>query len=206
MTTDLVSYDPYDRAIDADQYPVYRRLRAEAPLYYNEQYDFFAVSRFDDVQRALVDSAVFSSARGSVLEFIKANIEMPSGVVIFEDPPLHDVHRRLLSRVFTPRRMEALESKVREFCRRALDPLVGAERFDFVADLGAVAVPRWRGSRAASGSTKCWRGFRSGRSIRGTRVARRPQLCAVGMRCRLCSGRYARRDPTRGMNAGTRRA
>jgi cytochrome P450 len=135
-TTDL-SYDPYDRDIDADPYPVYRRLREESPLYYNGQYDFFAVSRFDDVQQALVDTRNYSSARGSVLEFIKANIEMPSGVVIFEDPPVHDVHRRLLSRVFTPRRMEELEPKVREFCSRALDPLVGAAGFDFVADLGA---------------------------------------------------------------------
>jgi cytochrome P450 len=136
-TTTDISYDPYDRDIDADPYPVYRRLREESPLYYNGQYDFFAVSRFDDVQQALVDTRNYSSARGSVLEFIKANIEMPSGVVIFEDPPVHDVHRRLLSRVFTPRRMEELEPKVREFCSRALDPLVGAAGFDFVADLGA---------------------------------------------------------------------
>jgi cytochrome P450 len=132
-----LSYDPYDRGIDADPYPVYRRLREEAPLYYNEEYDFFAVSRFDDVQQTLVDANTYSSARGSVLEFIKANIEMPSGVVIFEDPPIHDAHRRLLSRVFTPKRMEALEPRVREFCSRALDPLLGAGRFDFVADLGA---------------------------------------------------------------------
>jgi cytochrome P450 len=134
-TTDL-RYDPYDRDIDADPYPVYARLRAEAPLYYNEEHDFYAVSRFDDVQRGLVDRETFSSARGSVLEFIKANIEMPSGVVIFEDPPLHTVHRALLSRVFTPKKMQALEPKVREFCARALDPLVGTGRFDFVADLG----------------------------------------------------------------------
>jgi cytochrome P450 len=135
-TTDLY-YDPYDRDIDADPYPVYRRLRDEAPLYYNEHHDFYAVSRFDDVQRGLVDKETFSSARGSVLEFIKADIEMPPGVVIFEDPPAHDIHRGLLSRVFTPRKMNALEPKVREFCARALDPLVGAGRFDFVADLGA---------------------------------------------------------------------
>jgi cytochrome P450 len=135
-TTDL-SYDPYDREIDADPYPVFRRLREEAPLYFNEPYDFYAVSRFDDVQRGLVDRETFSSARGSVLEFIKADIEMPPGIVIFEDPPQHTVHRGLLSRVFTPKKMEALEPKVREFCARALDPLVGAGRFDFVADLGA---------------------------------------------------------------------
>ncbi len=135
-TTDLC-YDPYDRDIDADPYPVYRRLREEAPLYYNEQHDFYAVSRFDDVQRGLLDRETYSSARGSVLEFIKANIEMPPGVVIFEDPPQHTVHRGLLSRVFTPKRMTALEPKVRELCARALDPLVGAGGFDFVADLGA---------------------------------------------------------------------
>jgi cytochrome P450 len=135
-TTDIY-YDPYDREIDADPYPIYGRLRGEAPLYYNEQYDFYAVSRFDDVQSVLVDREIYSSSRGSVLEFIKANIEIPSGVVIFEDPPTHTVHRRLLSRVFTPKKIEALEPKIREFCARALDPLVDAERFDFVADLGA---------------------------------------------------------------------
>jgi cytochrome P450 len=139
MTTTRTApyYDPYDRVIDADPYGVYRRLREEAPLYYNAQYEFYAVSRFDDVQRALVDRETYSSARGSVLEFIKANIEMPPGVVIFEDPPQHTVHRNLLSRVFTPKKVSALEPQVRDFCRRALDPLVGARRFDFVADLGA---------------------------------------------------------------------
>ncbi len=136
MTMTDVYYDPYDREIDADPYPVYARLRAEAPLYYNEEHDFYAVSRFEDVQRGLLDRRIFSSARGSVLEFIKANIEIPPGIVIFEDPPLHDVHRGLLSRVFTPKKMLALEEKVREFCGSVLDPLVGGGRLDFVADLG----------------------------------------------------------------------
>ncbi len=136
-TTTDIYYDPYDRSIDDDPYPVYRRLRDEAPLYYNEEHDFFAVSRFHDVQGAFLDRETYSSARGAVLEFIKADIKFPPGVVIFEDPPLHDVHRGLLSRVFTPKKVEELEPKVRAFCRRALDPLVGSERFDFVADLGA---------------------------------------------------------------------
>ena len=136
MTMTDIYYDPYDREIDADPYPVYARLRAEAPLYYNEEHDFYAVSRFEDVQRGLLDRQIFSSARGSVLEFIKANIEIPPGIVIFEDPPLHDVHRGLLSRVFTPKKMLALEEKVREFCGSVLDPLVGTGRLDFVADLG----------------------------------------------------------------------
>src|SRR6266568_6878356 len=132
-----VYYDPYDVDIDADPYPVFERLRDQAPLYYNEQYDFYAVSRFTDVESGLLDAKRFISGRGGILELIKANVEMPSGTLIFEDPPHHTIHRSLLSRVFTPRRVGALEPKIREFCARSLDPLVGSGGFDFIADLGA---------------------------------------------------------------------
>jgi cytochrome P450 len=136
--TSDVYFDPYDIGINADPYPTFRRLRDEAPLYYNAQHDFFALSRFADVNKALVDHETFSSARGAIVELIKANIEIPPGTVIFEDPPIHDIHRKLLARMFTPRKVNALEPKIREFCSQALDPLVGTGRFDFVADLGAV--------------------------------------------------------------------
>jgi cytochrome P450 len=132
-----VYYDPYDFEIDADPHPVWKRLRDEAPLYYNEKYDFFALSRWDDVEPALLDWETYRSGKGSVLELIKQNLELPPGIILFEDPPVHDVHRGLLSRVFTPKKMNAIEPKVREFCARSLDPLVGAGRFDFIADLGA---------------------------------------------------------------------
>jgi cytochrome P450 len=132
-----IYYDPYDVGIDTDPYPVWKRMRAEAPLYYNEKHDFYALSRFDDVERGLLDWETFSSARSDILELIKANIDLPPGLILFEDPPVHDIHRGLLSRVFTPKRMNELEPKVREFCARSLDPLVGAGGFDFVRDLGA---------------------------------------------------------------------
>ncbi|GAC1602842.1 MAG: cytochrome P450 [Acidimicrobiales bacterium] len=132
-----VSYDPYDVSINADPYPVFRSLREEVPLYYNDQHDFFALSRYADVERGLADRETFISGRGGILELIRSGIEMPPGVLIFEDPPIHTVHRSLLSRVFTPKKMNALEPKIREFCAASLDPLVGAGRFDFVADLGA---------------------------------------------------------------------
>jgi cytochrome P450 len=134
---DDVYYDPYDFEIDADPYPVFRRLREEAPLYRNDVHDFWALSRFDDVERGLVDWRTYSSAKGTLLELIKADIEMPPGSIIFEDPPAHDRHRSILSRVFTPKKMAAIEPKVREFCARSLDPLVGSGGFDFIADLGA---------------------------------------------------------------------
>ena len=130
-------YDPYDVEIDADPYPLYRRLREEAPLYYNERYDFFAVSRADDLERVLTDHETFISGRGAFLDFIRAGIPMPPGMFIFEDPPTHTRHRKLVSRVFTPRRVAELEPRIRDFCARSLDPLVGSGRLDFVADLGA---------------------------------------------------------------------
>jgi cytochrome P450 len=134
---DAVRYDPYDLEIDADPHPVWKRMRDEAPLYYNAEHDFFALSRFDDVEAASLDWPTYISGRGSVLEVIKSGTPMPSGLILFEDPPSHDLHRGLLSRVFTPRRMSAIEPQVRAFCADALDPLVGSGGFDFVADLGA---------------------------------------------------------------------
>jgi cytochrome P450 len=137
VTPSELYYDPYDWEIDTDPYPVWKRLRDESPLYYNEKYDFYALSRFDDVEKASVDWRTYVSGKGSVLEIIRSGMEIPPGNILFEDPPAHDRHRSLLSRVFTPKRMAAIEPKVRAFCARSLDPLVGSGEFDFVRDLGA---------------------------------------------------------------------
>jgi cytochrome P450 len=132
-----IYYDPYNFEIDADPYPVWRRMREEMPLYYNEKHDFYALSRYDDVADGLTNWETFLSGKGSVLEMIKAGVEIPSGAILFEDPPAHDLHRGLLSRVFTPRKMNAIEPKIREFTARCLDPLVDAGRMDLIADLGS---------------------------------------------------------------------
>ena len=129
-------YDPYNIDLNMNPFSVFARLREEAPLYYNEQHDFYAVSRYDDVQKAVIDHETFISGRGALLELIKAGIEIPPGTLIFEDPPIHNIHRNLLSRMFTPRKVLALEPQIREFTTRCLDPLVGSGRFDFVRDLG----------------------------------------------------------------------
>jgi len=129
-------YDPWDVEIDLDPYPVYRRLRDESPLYYNESHDFWGVSRYGDVEAALKDPSRFSSAKGDILEVVKTDPIMPPGVFINEDPPLHTIHRALVSRAFTPKKMRAVEDKIRAFCTACLDPLVGQGSFDFVLDLG----------------------------------------------------------------------
>jgi cytochrome P450 len=135
-------YDPFDIGIDDDPYPVWQRMRAEAPLYFNDKYRFYALSRYDDVAAALPDWRTYRSGRGTTADILFSGVEVPPGILLFEDPPLHDLHRRLLSRVFTPRRMLAVEALVRDFCCRALDPLRDSDRFDFVADLGAIMPMR----------------------------------------------------------------
>ncbi len=132
-----VHWDPYDQKYFANPYPAFARLREQAPLYYNEQYDFYAVSRYEDVERGLLDRDTFISGKGGILEMIKQNVPIPPGVFIFEDPPLHTMHRSLLTRVFTPKKMNALEPQIRAFCAKALDPLVAGGRFNFIDDLGA---------------------------------------------------------------------
>lgn len=130
-------YDPWNREIDADPYPIYKRLRNEAPLYYNERHDFWGLSRYDDVDAALRDPLRLSSAKGDILDVVKADPVMPPGVFINEDPPLHTIHRALVARAFTPKKMRTLEDKIRAFCVASLDMVADSDRFDFVEDLGA---------------------------------------------------------------------
>ena len=138
--TSAVQYDPYDADIDDDPYPTWTRLQDEAPLYRNDEHGFWAISRWDDVRPALLDWGTYRSGRGTVLEIVKAGVEIPPGILLFEDPPIHDAHRALLSRVFTPRRMVDLEPLVRSYVVEALDALVGRDEFDVIAEFG-VEIP-----------------------------------------------------------------
>lgn len=140
-TVDLY-YDPFDFDIDDDPYPIWKRMRDEAPLYYNEKYNFYALSRYDDVAQGLHDWDTYRSGKGTTMDVIMSGVDVPPGVILFEDPPLHDIHRRVLSKVFTPRRMESIEHLVRQFCVRALDSLDGATRFDVIGDFGALIPMR----------------------------------------------------------------
>jgi cytochrome P450 len=137
LTNAELYYDPFDFEIDDDPYPVWKRLRASAPLYHNEKHGFYALSRYSDVARELINWDGYRSGRGTIIEVLLSGLEVPPGIILFEDPPLHDLHRRLLSGVFTPRRMNAIEPLARDFCRKSLEPLADVETFDFIADLGA---------------------------------------------------------------------
>ena len=117
-------WDPFDTAIDADPYETWRRLRDEQPVYRNDRHDFYALSRYADVEAAHRDPATYSSAHGTVLE-IMTERPMPSAMMIFLDPPDHTRLRSLVNRAFTPRRVAHLEDRIRTLCADFLGGLAG---------------------------------------------------------------------------------
>lgn len=130
-------WDPYDTELDDDPYPVWTRLRDEAPVWRNERYGFYAVSRYADVEAAHRDPATFSSSHGTVLELMDNDMSR-AGMIIFMDPPEHTIHRALVSRAFTPRRMADLEDWVRGLCAELLDGLADRGEFDYIQDFAAL--------------------------------------------------------------------
>ncbi|HWF20740.1 MAG TPA: cytochrome P450 [Acidimicrobiales bacterium] len=129
-------WDPYDTEIDENPYPIWKQLRDVSPVYRNEEYDFWALSRFDDVEAAHKDPATFSSAYGTVLERMSGDVDA-TGMMIFMDPPEHSHLRALVSRAFTPRRVAALQDRVRALCAELLDRHRGSTGFDYVQDFAA---------------------------------------------------------------------
>jgi len=135
-TASELYWDPWDYDLHADPHPTWRRMREEAPLYRNEQHDFWALTRFQDVLDAFVDTPTYSSAQGDIIELIRGGIPESARSLISEDPPKHTVHRHMLSRAFTPKAIQQIEDRVRAFARATLDERLGTDRFDFVADFG----------------------------------------------------------------------
>jgi cytochrome P450 len=137
MHTGEVAYDPFRKDLDRDPYPVWRQLRDEAPVYRNDEHDFYALSRFGDVLQAMTAPDTFRSGYGNLLELMS---DEPLGLpyLVMLDDPGHRVHRALTSRAFTPRRVAALEEHVRLLCADLLDAQVGSGGFDFIQDFAAL--------------------------------------------------------------------
>lgn len=134
-----IEFDPFSTEFFNGAYDTYRRLRDEAPIYYNAKWDFWALTRYDDVAPATKDHETFSSAKGATLDMVKAHddaIPVPK-VIISMDPPEHQKMRRLVSNVFTPRSIAALEDMVRDKVYERIDALDLAS-FDVVADFSAL--------------------------------------------------------------------
>jgi cytochrome P450 len=136
---DPVEFDPFSDTYFDDPYEVYRRLREEAPVFHSERYGFWALSRYDDVAAAHKDWRTFSSTHGVDVHTLSRPPEEIASFrsIIMMDPPDHDRLRALVSRVFTPRAVQALEPMVREVIDGFADGIGDATSFDGVADLSA---------------------------------------------------------------------
>src|SRR3954449_8622515 len=134
-----IEFDPFGDDYFNDPSDVYRRLRDEAPVYFSEKYGFYALSRFADVLAAHRDWETYSSAHGIDLSTLSKDSDLIQSFksIIMMDPPEHDRLRALVSRVFTPKAVTALEPMIREVICGYLDALGGAHDFDAVADFSA---------------------------------------------------------------------
>jgi cytochrome P450 len=133
MTADL-RWDPFDRGLHLNPYGVWKRLRDEAPVYHNEEYDFYALSRFDDVMEASLDTETFSSEHGVTLDAITPDPWASPKAMIMMDPPDHTAMRKMVNRTFFRSKVAELEDRVRMLCRGYLDSYVGSGGFDYVRD------------------------------------------------------------------------
>jgi cytochrome P450 len=133
-------WDPIDPTLRDDPYPLWKRLRDEAPAYYNDTYDFWTLSRFNDIEAAHKDPDTFINAHTTTLEMMTPE-PVDTGIILWLDPPKHTTLRRLVSRAFTTRRVSMLDERIREVAARLLDAQVGAGRFDYVQDFAAILPP-----------------------------------------------------------------
>jgi cytochrome P450 len=136
-----IGYDPFDYAVQEDPHPIYALMREHAPLYRNEKRDFWALTRYADVSAALRDPARFSSRNGISLESeLWGPDAKKTNFFLAMDPPEHGMYRGLVSSFFAPRRVAALEPRIRELTRARLAPLRDTTTFDFADDYAA-AIP-----------------------------------------------------------------
>jgi cytochrome P450 len=131
----MLQYDPTDWDTQIDPYPIYARLREEAPVYHNEAMAFWAVSRFEDVWDVHLDFETFTSTRGLTIEQVPDGSFLPMMIVM--DPPQHTRVRQLVSKVFTPRRVSELEPTVRQITRDRLAGLEPGDQIDLFERLGS---------------------------------------------------------------------
>jgi cytochrome P450 len=131
-----VVFDPYSTEFFANPHAIYRRMRTEAPVYYHEELDFYALTRYEDVTAAHRDFQTYSSAGGLDLAMVQSG-EPPPPAILYMDPPEHGRMRGLVNKAFTPRAVAAQRETVIEEIQQCLsraDP----RRFDVVQDFSGV--------------------------------------------------------------------
>ncbi len=137
----MIDYEPFSESVREDPYRHYRSLREHAPVHWAEQAEAWVVSRFEDVHSIITQPKLFSS--DAMTAALTGRRTQPTGdhrVVIAMDPPSHTSFRNIVSRGFTPRRIAALEPRLRELVDASMQKIRYEPRFDLIAEL-AIPVP-----------------------------------------------------------------
>src|SRR5262245_39950589 len=132
-------FDPFSPAVDADPFPLYQRLRDEAPCFWSNDAQMWILSRYADVFAALGNWKVYSSASGNMMTELPDRAGATLGTT---DPPRHDRLRALISAAFMKRNVELMASSIREITREALDDIAGEKHFDFIGDFSSKVTAR----------------------------------------------------------------
>ena len=132
MTKPKLVFNPVSQDYFDNPYEIYKRMRDEAPVYYDEVEDFYALTRHADVAAAFKDYESFSSARGCDLSMVRTG-EVPQKSIIFMDPPDHRHMRSLLNKAFTPRAIQSQRETVIELVEHYLSK-ADPDHFDVVQD------------------------------------------------------------------------
>lgn len=118
-----------------DPFPLYARLREHAPVAWNDEVGFWAVSTHADVMRISRDPETFCSSRGILLMDIGRDLPEIPGALLYVDPPVHGRYRKLVNPGFGPARVRALEADIRTRARGLLDTVTTGAPFDVVEQL-----------------------------------------------------------------------
>lgn len=136
-TGTTLEFNPFSDEFFDHPEDIYRWMRDEAPVYYSERWDFYALSRFQDVVAAHRDWEAFSSAYGVTFDSLQLRQRLDLNMMIIMDPPEHDRLRSLVRTVFTRGAIAHMEPLVEKVITEILDGLAGRESFDIVGDFAA---------------------------------------------------------------------
>ena len=133
----MIDYDPYSDEVIRDPYPIYARLREEAPCYHLPKWDAYALSRFEDIWNASMDNESYSTRFGTTASHLLTKVQPVTPMINLMDPPQHTLLRARISRFFTPGVVGRLEPEIRGFVDEAFAPLEGGAGADLFNDFAA---------------------------------------------------------------------
>jgi hypothetical protein len=133
----MIDYDPFSEEVIRDPYPIYARLREEAPCYHVAKWDCFALSRFEDIWNASMDAESYTTTLGTTSSHLLTKVQPVTPMINLMDPPQHTVLRSRISRFFTPGTVARLEPQIQGFVEEAFAPLEGRAGADLFNEFAA---------------------------------------------------------------------